>query len=81
MLGTIARDMGLDARVNFDTHVTPDEQRAGKQMSRWLVMTRTPAAMGSLATDARWQPAPSAGAAWTDDFSNILSVFIWFKAP
>ncbi len=80
VLGTIARDMGLDARVNFDTHVTPDEQRAGKQMSRWLVMTRTPAAMGSLATDARWQPAPSAGAAWTDDFSNILTVFVWFKA-
>ncbi len=80
VLGTIARDMGLDARVNFDTLVTPDEQRAGKQMSRWLVMTRTPAAMGSLATDARWQPAPSAGAAWTDDFSNILSVFVWFKA-
>jgi hypothetical protein len=82
VLGTIARDIGLEARVNFDTTVTPDELRAGKQMSKWLIMTRTVPAMGSLASDARWQAAPAAAAgraAWTDDFSNILSVFVWFK--
>jgi hypothetical protein len=82
VLGAIARDTGLEARVNFDAVVAPAEQREGKQASRWLIMTRTGAAMGSLATDARWRPAPAPPAAlWTDDFSNILSVFIWSDSP
>ena len=72
------RDLSLEARVNFDTNVSPAEQRDGKMQSRWLIITRTPAAMGPLAADARWRPVPSTGvAAWTDDFSNILSVFFW----
>jgi hypothetical protein len=78
VLGAIARDLSLEARVNFDTKMSAAEQRSGKQQSRWLIMARSPAAMGPLASDARWQPVPStAAAAWTDDFSNILSVFIW----
>ncbi len=80
VLGAIARDTGLEARVNFDAVVTPAEQRAGKQQSRWLIMTRTVPAMGSLAADPRWRAVPATAAAWTDDFSNILSVFIWSDA-
>lgn len=77
VLGAIARETGLEARVNFDTLVTPAEQHAGKQPSRWLIMTRSVPAMGPLADDARWQPVPATAAAWTDDFSNVLSVFAW----
>jgi hypothetical protein len=82
VLGAIARDTGLQARVNFDAVVPPAEQRAGKQASEWLIMTRTITAMGSLGSDARWRAVPSATAsAWTDDFSNILSVFKWSDTP
>jgi spermidine synthase len=83
VLGAIARDTGLEVRENFDAVVTPAEQRTGKQASRWLIMTRTVPAMGSLASDARWRTVPSAAtAAWTDDYSNILSVFMWSdRAP
>jgi len=77
VLGAIARETGLKARVNFDAIVTPAEQRSGKQSSRWLIMTRTVPAMGPLGNDARWRAVPSATAAWTDDFSNVLSVFMW----
>jgi spermidine synthase len=81
VLGAIARDAGLQARVNFDAVVPPAERREGKQPSRWLIMTRTVSAMGPLATDTRWDVPPSAAtAAWTDDFSNILSVFLWSDA-
>jgi spermidine synthase len=81
VLGAIARDTGLQARVNFDAVVPPAEQREGKQPSRWLIMTRTVSAMGPLATDARWDVLPSAATgAWTDDFSNILGVFLWSDA-
>ena len=82
VLGAIARDTGLDARVNYDGGVTPAEQRQGKQPSRWLMMTRTAEAMGPLASDTRWRAVQSAGTvAWTDDFSNILSVFMWSDRP
>jgi spermidine synthase len=81
MLGAIARDTGLEARSNFDAVVSPAEQRLGKQQSRWLIMTRSVPALGSLAGDARWKTVRvGATAAWTDDFSNILSVFIWSGA-
>jgi spermidine synthase len=79
VLGAIARDLGLEARVNYDNVVTPAERRAGKQSSRWVVMARSVPAMGSLAADARWKAIPPAMAPWTDDFSNILSVFVWSK--
>jgi spermidine synthase len=82
VLGAIARDIGLEARVNFDTVVTPAEQRDGKQPSQWLIMTRALPAMGALGGDARWRAVPAAAtSAWTDDFSNILSVFRWSDTP
>lgn len=78
VLGAIARDMELQAKVNFDTNVTPNQRRTGKQASHWVVMTRSVPAMGRLASDARWRAIENAAIrAWTDDFSNILSIFQW----
>jgi spermidine synthase len=81
VLGAIARAEGLDARVNFDK-ASEAEQEIGKQTSTWFVMTRTRPALGPLAADTRWHAAPdTAAAAWTDDFSNILSAFVWTSTP
>ena len=79
VLGALARDASLAARIEFDGDVTPAERARGKLASRWAVMARRPADLGSLVTDARWTPprAPADGRAWTDDFSSVLGVLRW----
>jgi hypothetical protein len=52
----------------------------GKDPSEWLVMGRQSPAFDSLAQDPRWRVVEgrNGASAWTDDFSNILSVFRWY---
>ena len=50
-----------------------------KYSTHLVVMARQKEALGSLATDSRWTPlksVPSVGI-WSDDFSNVLSIFRW----
>jgi hypothetical protein len=44
--------------------------------SEWVVIGRTESDLASIATDSRWQPIAldRHTTAWTDDFSDILSV-------
>lgn len=53
---------------------------SGKDPSEWLVMAQHSPAFDILAQDPRWRVVhPGDGTrAWTDDFSNILSVFRWY---
>src|SRR5438445_329750 len=78
-VGALARAAGVAARIQFDGDVTPAERARGKLASRWAVMTRGPAELGSLAADARWTPprASADGRVWTDDFSSVLGVLRW----
>ncbi len=78
VLGALARDASLAARIEFDGNVTPAERARGKLASRWAVMARRPADLGSLVTDAL-DAAPGAcgRAGWTDDFSSVLGVLRW----
>ncbi len=52
----------------------------GKDPSEWVVMARLSPAFDSLTQDPRWRLLEGRGesTAWTDDFSNILSVFRWY---
>lgn len=53
------------------------EKADGKTASNWLLMARTKDACSRVASDGMWQPLspdPSAPT-WTDDYSNVLSVF------
>lgn len=56
-------------------------QPNGKDPSHWVVLARSSADYGSLAQDRDAKPLVSTGTEeiWTDDFSNILSVFRWRK--
>lgn len=78
-LGALAHDSGLECRLMEDNGATPAETAAGKLASRWVVMARSRADLGALATDPRWVPAnvPSGTQVWTDDFSNLLRVIKW----
>jgi hypothetical protein len=61
-----------------DLEVSPEESAQGKSASQWVVMARDRQSLSVLRDDPRWKalPAPTQ-AVWTDDFSNILSVFRW----
>jgi spermidine synthase len=52
----------------------------GKDPSEWLVMAQHSPAFDALAQDPRWRviEGRNGSSAWTDDFSNILSVFRWY---
>ena len=73
VLGNIAEELGYVALREKDDN----DDEVGKYTSDWVILARKSADFGSLLQDKRWQPASrkeSVGV-WTDDFSNLLSVF------
>jgi hypothetical protein len=75
VLGNVAQDTGLACRAQNDVEQGPP----GKFISHWVMMAREDGDFGSMAENGRWQPCeldPDT-AAWTDDFSNLLSTFNW----
>jgi hypothetical protein len=77
VVGGIARDAGLVARVFNDGVYEPDIQ---KEPSEWVVVARRPEDFGALAEDSRWKPLDETTRRleiWRDDFTDIISVFKW----
>jgi len=62
-----------------DVLADPAAISLGKATSRWAIMARSVEALGAIAQDARWKPVPPRPTpkAWTDDFSNPLSLVRW----
>ncbi len=52
----------------------------GKDPSEWVVIARHSPAFDTLAQNLNWRrlEGRTESIAWTDDFSNILSVFRWY---
>jgi hypothetical protein len=63
--------------LGFDD--TARNQSNGKEASQWVVMARRPEDVRTLAADTRWQTLEGRPErpVWTDDFSNIVSIFRW----
>lgn len=79
VLAQLAREAHLAARVREQYSLTAEESKAGRAPSGWVVMARSPDALGDLAYDSLWQKPktkPNVGL-WTDDFSNLLTVLRW----
>jgi tetratricopeptide (TPR) repeat protein len=77
MLGNLAEDAGVVARVSRDVDVAGSGV-AGKEASTWVVMARRAEDLGPLAEDPDWEPLrPGGGRLWTDDFSNVLGAVRW----
>jgi hypothetical protein len=76
---TLARDAGLVVYSRDDLDVSPETiERTGKTPSQWLALARRDEDLGSLASDARWKKLDIPGTRlWTDEFSNLLSVYRW----
>ena len=79
VLVEIARDAKLAGIVGADTLVTRAQRAMFKMDSRWVVLSRKPTDHAQLAVQPGWHvlPPTSPIALWTDDFSNVLSVFSW----
>jgi hypothetical protein len=79
VLANAATTHGLVCFARDDLNLTESDLASGKFASRWLVMFRDGEQLDAVADDARWQRVrPRAGhPIWTDDFSNLLTVFKW----
>jgi hypothetical protein len=77
VLAAIARDEGMVAYVQDDIVRTP--RFPGKMASMWVALARRDEDLGEIAHDPRWTRvvADSTVAAWTDDFSDVISRFKW----
>jgi len=79
VLGALAKDAGLVCRSADDANLRPDELAAGKEESQWVLLTRRAEDLAGLNKNPRWLPVDQQPGlpVWTDDFSNIFSVFKW----
>jgi hypothetical protein len=76
VVGDLAKDAGLVCLAWDDTI---EDKANGKEPSHWVVMARQAKDIATLTRDPRWLPVIGRAKAevWTDDFSNIMSVFKW----
>lgn len=82
VFGDLAADAGLVCRARTETEkdISPADLKQGKTSSHWVVMARRAEDLGFLADDPNWKDVRGrpGSTVWTDDFSNLLSVFRWF---
>ena len=75
VLAKLADESGFSDRLRDDD----EDTEIGKDGSTWVLLARGEKDLGDIARNDLWTKieARNATAAWTDDFSNILSVFKW----
>jgi len=78
VLDALAKDANLVALTEDDS-VSDEEFRRGKAASRWVVMARSAEDLGPIARDPRWRALSTSTplSVWTDDFSNLITLFKW----
>ena len=79
LLGDLAGSLGVTCLAQNDLTVPLSQLENGKYASRWVVMAPRVSELDPLRSDSRWRAIVprSAPVIWTDDFSNLLSVFKW----
>jgi hypothetical protein len=79
VVATLAQVSGLAALGQCHLADPVTDQRQGIGSSQWVILARKPEDFGSLVHQPRWHPliAGSKQTPWTDDYSNLLSVFNW----
>jgi hypothetical protein len=77
VVGRLAEELHLICRSRDDSNLSREEMADGREESHWVVLARRKEDLGALNRNSRWLEVNGQGAVWTDDFSNILSVFKW----
>ena len=77
VLAALAREAKLTGLIQSDG----DDDEVGKTASDWVVLARQPEDLEALRQQGpeRWRPLSDERPipVWTDDFSNLLRVFLW----
>jgi hypothetical protein len=79
VLVEVARDAHIAGIVGADTAITSAQTMSFKMNSKWVVLSRKAQDHALLAVQPGWRvlaPTSNVGV-WTDDFSNVFSVFRW----
>jgi len=79
VLAEIARDAHVAGLIGNQEAVTKEQTSSFKMTSKWVVLSRDPKDHGLLGIQKNWRVLPPKGGVgvWTDDFSNVFSVFRW----
>jgi hypothetical protein len=78
VLGRLVQAAGVVGLIRANTERTPELESTGDP-SIWAAVASDASSLGALQGDTRWRPlrVREGVALWTDDFSNIFSVFRW----
>ncbi|MBN1687963.1 MAG: fused MFS/spermidine synthase [Candidatus Omnitrophica bacterium] len=79
VLSSLAKTLGLVCLVKYDIKSTLKIDESGKISSAWAVLTRRPESVQNLIHKEDWKQLTvySKPAEWTDNYSNILSLYEW----
>lgn len=78
LFAALAADAGLAHLKQSDLRKEPVGTWSGRLPSEWVLLARTHADLRALSLDDRWAPIADAPVrVWTDDYSNLLSLFRW----
>jgi protein-L-isoaspartate O-methyltransferase len=78
VVGRLIQAAGIAGLIRANTARTPELESSGDP-SIWAAIASHSSSLGGLQHDTRWRPLRirEGVALWTDDFSNIFSVFLW----
>lgn len=82
VLANLAKEKDIDIRGTLRRHDNSSDDYPGKSSSNWVMLARQPEDFGTLGKDdpERWHTKLDSKdnvGVWTDDFSNILRIFMW----
>ena len=78
MFASLAADAGLSSLRELDMRSERADRWTGWTPSEWILMARSRNDFGPLATDSRWGPIKDVPSrVWTDDYSNLITLFRW----
>jgi len=79
VVARVAGELHLTAWAFNDSTITKDQERQGKKDSLWVVVARSDADLGGLVSyPTPWKTlqADARFPLWTDDYSNLMRVFV-----
>jgi hypothetical protein len=72
VLGALAAERGMVARVRSDLTLTPEDREVGRMPTIWVVLADAPTDLGAIASDPRWVTARAGKSCWTDEHSSLI---------
>jgi len=76
IIARLGAELGLSVRRHQHWSGDGRHHQAWIHDSEWVVLARSPAALGPLAKHADWnEVAPAAGASWTDDYAPVWRAY------